>query len=119
MSSAGRALRSVQNWRVLVTGGAGFIGSAVIWGLNQRGCDNIVVVDRLRETDKWRHLAPLRFCDCLEADQLLPRLLNRSFGTFQAILHFSACSSTTERDASYLNHNNFEFTKILCHWAVT
>jgi ADP-L-glycero-D-manno-heptose 6-epimerase len=108
-------VRSVQNWRVLVTGGAGFIGSAVIWGLNQRGCDDIVVVNRLRQTDKWRHLAPLRFRDYLEADQLLPRLQNRSLGTFQSIQHFVACSSTIERDASYLIHNNFEFTKILRH----
>lgn len=103
---------------MLVTGGAGFIGSAVIWGLNQRGCDNIVVVDRLRQTDKWRHLAPLRFRDYLEADHLLPRLQTGSLGTFQAILHFGACSSTTERDATYLIQNNFEFTKILSHWAV-
>lgn len=103
---------------MLVTGGAGFIGSAVIWGLNQRGCDDIVVVDRLRHTDKWRHLAPLRFRDYLEADQLLPRLHNNSLGAFQAILHFGACSSTTERDAAYLIQNNFEFTKILSHWAI-
>lgn len=103
---------------MLVTGGAGFIGSAVIWGLNQRGCDNIVVVDRLRQTDKWRHLAPLRFRDYLEADQLLSRLQNNSLGTFQVVLHFGACSSTTERDATYLIHNNFEYTKILSHWAL-
>ncbi|MBX3301525.1 MAG: ADP-glyceromanno-heptose 6-epimerase [Nitrospira sp.] len=111
-------MRPIHDWRVLVTGGAGFIGSAVIWGLNQRGCDDIVVVDRLRHTDKWRHLDPLRFRDYLEADQLLPRLSNNSLGTFQAVLHFGACSSTTERDASYLIHNNFEFTKTLSHWAV-
>lgn len=115
---AGRS-RSLADWRVLVTGGAGFIGSAVIWGLSRRGCDNIVVVDRLRDTDKWRHLAPLRFRDYLEADQLLPRLHDGSLGSFQAILHFGACSSTTERNVSYLIQNNFEFTKTLSHWAVT
>lgn len=103
---------------MLVTGGAGFIGSAVIWGLNQRDCDNIVVVDRLRQTDKWRYLSCLRFRDYLEADHLVSRLQTGSLGTFDAILHFGACSSTTERDVAYLIHNNFEFTKTLSHWAV-
>lgn len=117
MSSIGN-VRNLDDCRILVTGGAGFIGSAVIWGLNRRGCDDIVVVDRLRETEKWRHLSPLRFRDYLEADQLLPRLQNNSLGTVHAVLHFGACSSTTERDASYLIHNNFEFTKILSHWAL-
>lgn len=118
MSWAGRSVRPIEDWRVLVTGGAGFIGSAVVWGLNQRGCDNIVLVGRLRQTDKWRHLAPLQFRDYLEADDLLPCLQRNSLGTFQAILHFGACSSTTERDASYLMQNNFEFTKTLSRWAM-
>jgi ADP-L-glycero-D-manno-heptose 6-epimerase len=104
--------------RVLVTGGAGFIGSAIVWGLNRRGCERLVLVDRLRSADKWRHLGPLRFQDYLEADELLPRLLNGSLGKFDIVLHMGACSSTTERDAAYLIKNNFEFTKFLCHWAL-
>ncbi|MGC4098217.1 MAG: NAD-dependent epimerase/dehydratase family protein [Nitrospira sp.] len=82
-------LHSFANRHVLATGGAGFIGSAVIWGLNQRGCDNTVVVDRVRHTEKWRHLSPLRFRDYLEAGQLLLRLQNNSLGAFQSILQLA------------------------------
>lgn len=97
--------------RVLVTGGAGFIGSALVWALNQRGVDRVVVVDRLGTTDKWRNLAPLRFEDYLEAEDLLAPLESGALGRFDTVLHMGACSSTLERNATYLVHNNFEFTK--------
>ena len=60
--------------RILVTGGAGFIGSALIWDLNQRGVDDILVADFLGTDEKWRNLSPLRFDDYLEADDLLRRV---------------------------------------------
>jgi len=66
--------------RVLVTGGAGFIGSALVWALNRRGCDNIIVCDLLGTSEKWRNLAPLRFADYVEAADLLPRLQNGALG---------------------------------------
>lgn len=118
MSSNGKTDLCLDGSRVLVTGGAGFIGSALIWGLNLRGCDDIVVVDRLRRSDKWRHLAPLRFRDYLEADELLPRLQAGTLGQFDLVVHLGACSSTSESDVAYLIHNNFEFTKTLCHWTL-
>jgi len=104
--------------RVLVTGGAGFIGSALIWALNRCGCEHIVVCDRLGTDEKWRNLAPLRFANYVEADELLPRLQNGALGKFDLVLHLGACSSTTERDAGFLIRNNYEFTKDLAAWAL-
>jgi ADP-L-glycero-D-manno-heptose 6-epimerase len=88
---------------IIVTGGAGLIGSAVVWQLNQQGRDDIVIVDHLGSSDKWRNLAPLRFWDYIEKDRFLP-LLEGPFESepVEAIIHLGACSSTTERNVSYL-----------------
>lgn len=112
---------SAPDWpfrRTLVTGGAGFIGSALVWALNRRGVERIVVADRLGTDGKWRNLAPLAFDDYLEADDLLPRLERGALGDFDCVLHMGACSATTEPNATYLARNNFEFTKLLAEWAL-
>jgi len=102
----------------LVTGGAGFIGSAVVWALNTRGEDRILVADRLDRSEKWRNLAPLRFDDYLEADALLAAIERGTLDRVQTVYHLGACSSTTETDAAFLIRNNYEFTKTLAEWAV-
>lgn len=102
--------------QIIVTGGAGFIGSAVVWRLNQLGLDNILIVDRLDETDKWKNLTPLKYADYLDADDFLDDLYD--FKDAKAVIHLGACSSTTERDSAYLMRNNYEFTRDLAEWAV-
>ena len=102
--------------KITVTGGAGFIGSAIVQKLNQLGETDILIVDRLDETDKWKNLAPLRFGDYIDADDFIENL--DKLNGMQILLHLGACSATTERDANFMMRNNYEFTKRLANWAI-
>lgn len=106
--------------RVIVTGGAGFIGSALVWQLNRDGFEDVIVVDRLGTSEKWRHLVPLRFAEYLEADEFYELLATRpnALGAISAVYHLGACSSTTERDAAYLIQNNYRRTQELARWGL-
>jgi ADP-L-glycero-D-manno-heptose 6-epimerase len=106
--------------RVLVTGAGGFIGSALVHALNQRGIDQIVVTDCLGEDEKWRNLLPLSFEDYVPAQEFLDGIESDpdTFGRFAAVFHLGACSSTTVTDADFVLRNNFAYTKSLCRWSL-
>ncbi|MEI7934128.1 MAG: ADP-glyceromanno-heptose 6-epimerase [Chlorobiaceae bacterium] len=98
---------------IIITGGAGFIGSAMLWELNRRGEENIIIIDDLGSTttEKWRNLSGLHFADVIPI-HLFPDLLEKdAFEGVSAIIHMGANSSTTETDADHLLTNNFVYSK--------
>jgi ADP-L-glycero-D-manno-heptose 6-epimerase len=113
-------MHDLNSGPIIVTGGAGLIGSAVVWSLNKRGVDDIIVVDRLDESEKWKHLVALRFRDYVDADEFLDAVeaTPDHFGKAGTVIHLGACSSTTETDSDYLMRNNYEYTKSIARWAL-
>ena len=99
---------------IVVTGGAGFIGSNLIKALNDAGETDILIVDRLGSSEKWRNLSDLRFHDYEHKDQFIEKAEKGYFNHLvKAVIHLGACSSTTELDADYLMENNFGYSKRL------
>jgi ADP-L-glycero-D-manno-heptose 6-epimerase len=103
---------------VIVTGGAGFIGSAMIWRLNKEGITDILVVDNLGKSDKWKNLVNRRFTDYVHRDAFLEGLYSHHFANIEAIIHLGACSATTERDADFLMQNNYHFSVKVAQYAL-
>ncbi|MDA8125003.1 MAG: ADP-glyceromanno-heptose 6-epimerase [Deltaproteobacteria bacterium] len=104
---------------IVVTGGAGFIGSAFAAKLNDEGIEDVVIVDELGTTDKWKNLVKRRYADYLDKAAFLALIESgRIPFRIDAIVHMGACSSTTERDAGYLMENNFHYTCRLADWAL-
>lgn len=104
---------------IIVTGGAGFIGSAFVWKLNQEGIEDIIIVDRLGKSDKWKNLVNLRFVNYIHKDDFHEMIYNDTVRfDIEAIIHMGACSSTTERDADYLWQNNNVYTGLLAEYAI-
>jgi ADP-L-glycero-D-manno-heptose 6-epimerase len=102
---------------IIVTGGAGFIGSGVIRTLNDRGMKNIVVVDNLGNSEKWKNLVGKRFLDFIHKDALFEWLKGKE-QEIEAFIHLGACSSTVETDANYLLENNYRYSVRLAEYAL-
>jgi ADP-L-glycero-D-manno-heptose 6-epimerase len=105
---------------IIITGAAGFIGSALAWRLNQSGRGNLLLVDALDSTSKWKNLVPLSFKDYMDKADFLEAVTGGALDgrDIQAVLHMGACSSTTEFDAGYLAKNNFGYSKTLAEWCL-
>jgi ADP-L-glycero-D-manno-heptose 6-epimerase len=99
---------------IIVTGGAGFIGSNIVKELNGQGEDKILIVDRLGQTEKWRNLLGLKFLDYEHKDDFISKVESGLFDRgVRAVFHMGACSTTTEKDADYLARNNHDYSKRL------
>jgi ADP-L-glycero-D-manno-heptose 6-epimerase len=104
---------------IVVTGGAGFIGSAIVWKLNQLGKNQIIIVDELGTDEKWKNLVPLKFDDFIHKDDFVEMILDREVSfELSAIIHMGANSSTTEKDADHLFSNNYLYTKELAAYCL-
>lgn len=100
----------------IVTGGAGFIGSCIVRALNDAGIEDIIIVDNIAQTDKWKNLSNKHYVDYIHKSNFfdrLPKLTN-----VEAVIHLGACSCTTESDFDYLWNNNFIYTRTLWNYCV-
>jgi len=112
---------SSENWKdkcVIVTGGAGFIASVLVWELNRRGCSQIVIVDHPAHFEKCANLNGLRYTEMIEPAEFPSRLASGSMGKLDCIFHLGACSSTTETNEKFLRENNYEYSRDLTKWAL-
>lgn len=105
-----------QSNTIIVTGGAGFIGSCMVRTLNDMGYENIVIVDHIASTEKWMNLRNKKYIEYVPRDSFIRRLSEGDFANVCKIIHLGACSSTTETDFDYLWNNNVEFSKILWNY---
>jgi len=101
---------------IVVTGGAGFIGSCMVRTLNDAGFTDIIIVDNIASTEKWKNLCNKKFTEYIKKRDFISRL--SGLKNVSHVLHFGACSSTTEANFDYLIDNNLNYTKALWNWCV-
>ncbi|WGK81301.1 ADP-glyceromanno-heptose 6-epimerase [Vibrio aestuarianus] len=104
---------------IIVTGGAGMIGSNIIKALNEKGISDILVVDNLKNGRKFQNLVDLDIADYMDRDDFLAQVMaGDDFGPIEAVFHEGACSATTEWNGKYIMLNNYEYSKELLHYCL-
>ncbi len=105
---------------IIVTGGAGFIGSNLIKGLNDEGYENILVVDNLKDNSKFKNLLTVKYIDFIDKSEFRKKINTGYFEKYKikAIFHQGACSNTMEYNGNYMMDNNYEYSKDLLHFAL-
>lgn len=105
---------------IIVTGATGFIGSAVVWELNRRGRQDIVLVDKLGHGEKWKNLLGLRFAEFIDRSEFFERLaVDHWAHNVDAVFHIGANADTTNLDGDFFYTWNFDFTRALCDWTLS
>jgi ADP-L-glycero-D-manno-heptose 6-epimerase len=105
---------------IIVTGGAGFVGSNLIKGLNDKGREDILVVDNIGKTDKFKNLVSLKIHDYVDKMDFIQGIINGKYENekIDVIFHIGACSDTMEYDGKYMMSNNYEYSKLLLHFCL-
>ncbi|WP_370547086.1 ADP-glyceromanno-heptose 6-epimerase [Edwardsiella tarda] len=104
---------------IIVTGGAGMIGSNIVKALNDKGYTDILVVDNLKDGTKFVNLVDLDITDYMDKEDFIAGIVaGDDFGDIEAVFHEGACSSTTEWDGKYVMDNNYQYSKELLHYCL-
>ncbi|WP_299017002.1 ADP-glyceromanno-heptose 6-epimerase [uncultured Photobacterium sp.] len=104
---------------IIVTGGAGMIGSNIVKAINEQGRNDILVVDNLKDGTKFANLVDLDIADYMDKEDFITQIMaGDEFGPIDAVFHQGACSSTTEWDGKYMMLNNYEYSKELLHYCL-
>lgn len=103
---------------IIVTGGAGFIGANIVKALNDRGIDDVLVVDNLEKAEKFKNIVDCEIADYVDKRDFIAAIRRGDFKgkKVQAVFHEGACSDTMEHNGLYMMQNNYEYSKDLLHF---